>query len=37
MDGIRLIRAKEHPSIVEEELKSYLLPSERERIGKMSA
>jgi chemotaxis protein MotA len=29
IDGLRLVRAKEHPKIVEEHLKSYLLPSER--------
>jgi chemotaxis protein MotA len=37
IDGLKLIRAKEHPSIVEEELKSYLLPSEREKISKIAA
>lgn len=29
IDGIRLIRRREHPKVVEEHLKSYLLPSER--------
>ena len=29
IDGLRLIRNKEHPKIVEEYLKSYLLPHER--------
>jgi chemotaxis protein MotA len=29
IDGLRLIRHKAHPKIVEEHLKSYLLPSER--------
>lgn len=37
IDGLKLLRLKEHPSIVEEELKSYLLPSERQKIGKVSA
>ena len=34
IDGVRLIRAKEHPLVVEEYLKSYLLPSEREKMKK---
>lgn len=34
IDGLKLIRAKTHPSIVEEELKSYLLPKERSKIKK---
>jgi chemotaxis protein MotA len=29
LTGVKLLRAKEHPVIVEEFLKSYLLPSER--------
>lgn len=33
IDGLRLIRKKEHPKIVEEHLKSYLLPSERALLG----
>lgn len=37
IDGLKLIRQKEHPMIVEEELKSYLLPSEREKMKKMAA
>lgn len=37
MDGIKLLRKKEHPIVVEEYLKSYLLPSERERIKKIAA
>ncbi len=32
MDGIKLIRAREHPLVVEEHLKSYLLPSERAKL-----
>lgn len=34
--GVRLVRAKEHPLVVEEFLKSYLLPKEREQIKKAS-
>lgn len=30
VDGLRLIRAKKHPLMVEEAVKSYLLPSERQ-------
>jgi chemotaxis protein MotA len=30
IDGMRMIRAKKHPLLVEENIKSYLLPSERE-------
>lgn len=33
IDGLRLIRRKEHPKIIEEHLKSYLLPHERALIG----
>lgn len=29
IDGLRLLRHKEHPKVVEEHLKSYLLPAER--------
>ena len=34
IDGVRLIRAKEHPVVVEEFLKSYLLPAERAAMKK---
>ena len=40
MDGIRMLRSKEHPIVIEEYLKSYLLPSEREALlkkGKVGA
>jgi chemotaxis protein MotA len=37
IDGLRLIRRKEHPKIVEEHLKSYLLPHERANINKAKA
>lgn len=30
IDGMRMIRAKKHPLLVEENIKSYLLPKERE-------
>ncbi len=33
IDGLRLIRRKEHPKIIEEHLKSYLLPHERAMLG----
>jgi chemotaxis protein MotA len=33
-DGIKLIRAKKHPFMVEEACKSYLLPDERLKVGK---
>ncbi len=36
MDGIRLIRKKEHPLIVQETLMSYLLPKERVRYKNQS-
>jgi len=36
IEGIKLIRAKEHPSIVEEDLKSYLLPGERSKLKKVA-
>lgn len=34
VDGIKLIRQKKHPLVVEESLKSYLLPSERLKLKK---
>lgn len=34
IDGLGLVRRKEHPKVVEEHLKSYLLPHEREMLGK---
>ena len=34
IDGIQLLLAKEHPLVVEEHLKSYLLPSERAKLKK---
>jgi chemotaxis protein MotA len=37
IDGLRLVRRKEHPKVVEEHLKSYLLPHERDQIGKAKA
>jgi chemotaxis protein MotA len=37
IDGLRLIRAKEHPKIVEAHLKSYLLPHERALLKKAAA
>lgn len=37
MDGVKLVRRKEHPLIVEEHLKSYLLPSERKSIQRSAA
>lgn len=37
IDGIKLLREKQHPLIVEEHLKSYLLPNERTRIKKMAS
>lgn len=36
IDGIKLIREGEHPFIVEETLKSYLLPADRAQIRKAS-
>ena len=33
IDGVRLLRKKEHPKVVEEHLKSYLLPHERQRLA----
>jgi chemotaxis protein MotA len=35
IDGLRLVRAKEHPKVVEEHLKSYLLPNERAMLKKV--
>jgi len=32
LDGMKMIRAKKHPLLVEENLKSYLLPTERELV-----
>jgi chemotaxis protein MotA len=37
IDGLRLIRKKEHPKVVEEHLKSYLLPGERAALKKAAA
>lgn len=37
IDGLRLIRNKEHPKIVEEHLKSYLLPHERAQMTTKTA
>lgn len=34
IDGLEMIRQKKHPLIVEENLKSYLLPSERDLLKK---
>ncbi len=36
IDGLRLIRDKEHPKVVEEHLKSYLLPHERAKMASHS-
>ncbi|MEO0335719.1 MAG: MotA/TolQ/ExbB proton channel family protein, partial [Pseudomonadota bacterium] len=33
IDGIKLIRLKKHPLLVEENIKSYLLPSERDLVA----
>ena len=33
IDGLRLIRKKEHPKVIEEHLKSYLLPHERAKLN----
>ncbi|MCB0421366.1 MAG: MotA/TolQ/ExbB proton channel family protein [Bdellovibrionales bacterium] len=35
LDGLQMIREKKHPILVEENIKSYLLPSEREAISKI--
>jgi chemotaxis protein MotA len=37
LDGIKMIRSKKHPIVVEENIKSYLLPSERLKIKKVSS
>ncbi len=37
IDGFRLIHRGEHPKIVEEHLKSYLLPQERESLKRMAS
>ncbi len=37
IDGMRLISRKEHPRIVEEHLKSYLMPDERLKMGNSKA
>jgi len=37
LDGIKLIRQKKHPLVVEESIKSYLLPSERNQVNKKAA
>lgn len=34
VDGIKMIRQKKHPLVVEESLKCYLLPSERDKLKK---
>lgn len=36
IDGVRLIRQKKHPLVVEESIRSYLLPSEREQFKKVA-
>ena len=36
IDGIKLIRLKKHPLLVEENIKSYLLPSERDLVDQSS-
>ncbi len=37
MDGVKLIRQKKHPLVVQENIKSYLLPSERHQIEDAAA
>lgn len=37
MDGLKLVRNKKHPLLVEENIKSYLLPSERETLEQEAA
>ena len=37
IDGLQMIREKKHPVIVEENLKSYLLPSERALVKRKNA
>jgi chemotaxis protein MotA len=34
LDGVKMLRQKKHPLVVEESLKSYLLPDERHKIKK---
>lgn len=36
MDGLQLLRAQEHPLVVEEYLKSYLSPADRNRLKKVA-
>jgi chemotaxis protein MotA len=36
IDGLRLVRRREHPKVVEEHLKSYLLPHERARLNALN-
>jgi len=37
LDGMKMIRARKHPLLVEENLKSYLLPTERESIESIAS
>ncbi len=37
IDGMRMIRAKKHPLLVEENIKSYLLPSERDALKQVAS
>lgn len=37
IDGIKMIRAKKHPLLVEESIRSYLLPGERNKIEKKTS
>jgi chemotaxis protein MotA len=37
MAGVKLLRKKEHPFVVEEYLKSYLLPGERDKMTRKAA
>ena len=37
IDGVKMIRTKTHPLIVEENIKSYLLPSERATLTQEAA
>jgi chemotaxis protein MotA len=37
VDGVRLLKEQKHPLLVEEYLKSYLAPSERRKMKKVSA
>jgi chemotaxis protein MotA len=34
IDGVKLVRLKKHPLLVEETVKSYLLPGDREKLQK---